>query len=237
MTIKRLLLATLLLLAGERAIAQTSGVEAADGEWASYRDAYKLMIRFEKYGKPKHLIQQHYQVAPKDKGGSLEGVRLTLAGPSIRLDLPLDATGRAVFPYLKAAYDENARLVLNRKANQYTLQPRISIVPRADGIYDATELRAACEQVLQYLRHVGKPSSQDSKCAGVRFSFAKSADPVVRVKSGEQNQATLAVQETSAFTDDPGPGFKTVTYQFADWPEKGQIVMQSAPVAIAAVFN
>lgn len=203
----------------------------------SYRDAYKLMIRFEKYGKPKQLIQQHLQVVPKERNLPMSGVRLTLTGPSTDLNLPLDAAGRAVFPFLKSAYDDNARLVLNQKPGLYALRPQVSITPRADGIYEAAELRAACEQVVAYLQHVGKPSMQNSRCVGVRFAYPRTAsDIVVRFRSADQVQ-TLRVEEGSAFADDAVTVFRTVTYAFADWPEKGQVMAQAAPTAIVAVFE
>lgn len=238
MTIKRpVILAAMLLLLGAAGARAADEAALQDGDWVSYRDAYKQMIRFEKYGKPKHLIQSHYQVSPKDRNASLDGVRLTLAGSAMQLNLPLDAAGRAVFPFLKSAYDDNARLVLNRKGNRYVMQSRVSIVPRTDGIYDVAELRAACEQVLDYLRHVGKPSMQEKKCAGVRFSFARQgADPVVRMR-GAEHAPQFMVEEGSAFPDDPGPLFRTVSYRFADAPEKGQLLTQGAPVAIAAEFR
>ena len=234
MTFKRsFLIATLLLAAACARAADEAALQ--EGDWVSYRDAYKQMIRFEKYGKPKQLIQSHYQVVPKDRNTSLDGVRLTLAGASSPLNLPLDAAGRAVFPFLKSAYDDNARLVLNRKGNQFVMQQRISIVPRADGSYEIADLRAACEQVLDYLRHIGKPAMQEKQCAGIRFSFARQGpDPVVRLKSAQQ---PLAVEEGSAFPDDAGPVFKTVSYRFADAAEKGPLVTQGTPVAIAAEFR
>jgi hypothetical protein len=207
--------------------------EMQDAEWMSYRDAYRQMIRFEKYGKPKHLIQQHLQVSPKDKSVSIEGVRLSLSGPSAQLTLPLDAAGRTVFPFLKSAYDDNARLVLNRKAGQYLMQARVSIVPRTDGSYEPADLRAACEQALDYLRHVGKPAMQEKKCAGVRFSYAKDANPVVKLRSAP---APLHVEEGPAFADDAGPLFKTVTYRFAD-TDKSPLLTQGAPLAIAPEFR
>jgi hypothetical protein len=230
-------LAAMPLLLGAAGACAAGEAALQDGEWVSYRDAYKQMIRFEKYGKPKQLIQSHFQVAPKEKSSSLDGVRLTLAGSSTQLNLPLDAAGRAVFPFLKSAYDDNARLVLNRKPNQYVMRQRVSIVPRADGTYEVADLRAACEQVLDYLRHVGKPSLQEKKCAGVRFSFARQgADPVVRMRGAEHAQP-LAVEEGSAFPDDTGPVFRTVSYRFPDAAEKGQLVTQGTPVAIAAEFR
>ena len=221
----------LLLAAG------VAAAQAPDGEWVSYRDAYRAMVVFEKYGKPKHLIQSHFQVMPREKGISTDGVRLTLSGKSTQLNLPLDPTGRVVFPLLKAAYDENAALVLNRKVSQYVLRPRVSVVVRPDGVYEAAELRAACEQALNYHRYIDA-SARGKNCAGVRFGFPrKGIAPVVRVRSGEPAAAALAVLEGAIFAEEPDDGFKTVFYRFADTPARGQVVTQEAPLAIAPVFE
>lgn len=209
-----------------------------DAEWVSYREAYKQMIRFEKYGKPKNLIQSHYQAVPRDRSISLDGVRLAVSGASTHLELALDPAGRATFPLLKSAYDDNARVLLNRKAGLFALQPRISIALRADGIYDTTELQAACEQALDYLRYIGKPGSQEMRCVGVRFSYARNAAGIsIRFRSAERSTVPITLEEASAFPDDAAPVMKTATYRFADWPEKGQVVTQSAPAAIAPVFG
>lgn len=220
-----------LLLAAGSATAQVR-----DGEWVSYRDAYRAMVLFEKYGKAKNLLQSHFQVMPREKGVTAEGLQLSLSGKTIQLNLPLDALGRAVFPLLKAAYDENAALVLNRKVSQYAFRPRISLLVRPDGVYEAPELRAACEQALNYERHLDA-SLRGKHCAGVRFVFAKKgAEPGVRLRNGGE-QAGLPVVEGAAFADDPEDGFKTVTYRFADGQDKGQVVTQNAPLAIAALFD
>lgn len=222
---------SVLLLAAAGAAAQ-----APDGEWASYRDAYRAMVVFEKYGRPKHLIQSHFQVMPREKGVSAEGLRLALVGKSSQLNLPLDAAGRTVFPLLKAAYDENAALVLNRKVSQYVLRPRVSVVVRPDGVYEAAELRAACDQALGFARYADA-SARSLTCAGVRFGFArKGAAPVVRLRNGEGSPA-LPVAEGSIFSDDPDDGFRTVLYRFGDTPVRGQVVTQEAPLAIAPVFE
>ena len=232
------LLAALPALAAAPAAPAASEAAAPDGDWVSYRDAYRQMIRFDKYGKPKHLIQHHYQVAPRNGSVSLEGVRLTLVGSSTRLNMALDAVGRANFPLLKSAYDDNARLVLNRKADSYTLQPRISIIPRADGVYEAADLQAACDQALNYFRYVGRSSMQDRKCVGVRFSYAPgTTDSPVRFRGADQAQKEIAMTDGSAFPEDAAPLLRTATYRFSEWPEKGQVVTQSAPIAIAPVFD
>src|SRR3954471_17370879 len=111
-------LSTVLLalsLTAPQAFAQAAG----EGEWVSYRDAYRAMLWFEKYSKPKNFLQNHYQVMPNEKGVATDGLRLSLNGKSTQLNLPLDPLGRAVFPLLKSAYDENATLRLSGKLSQY----------------------------------------------------------------------------------------------------------------------
>jgi hypothetical protein len=227
----RSVLVALLLAAG------SATAQLHEGEWVSYRDAYRAMVVFEKYGKAKNLLQNHFQVVPKEKGVTAEGLQLTLNGKSTQLNLPLDAAGRTVFPLLKAAYDENAALVLNRKVSQYLFRPRVSVLVRPDGVYETPELRAACEQALNYERYVDA-SLRATKCIGVRFVFAKKgAEASVRLRKGEGEQSSLPVAEGAAFAGDPGDGFKTVTYRFADGQDKGQVVTQNAPLAIAPLFD
>ena len=222
-------LSALLLTAGS-AVGQS-----ADAEWVSYRDAYRTMVVFEKYGKAKHLIQHHLQVVPRDKNVAPEGLQLTLLGKSTRLNLPLDATGRAVFPLLKAAYDENASLVLNRKGGQYLFKARVSIVVRPDGVYEAAELRAACEQALAYQRQV-EAAFRASKCSGVRFVFAKGVmEPGVRLRKGEG--AALPPGDGPAFQGDAYEGFRVVSYKFGDVQLKEQIVTQNVPLAIQPLYD
>ncbi|MET0858173.1 MAG: hypothetical protein ABWY27_15585 [Telluria sp.] len=224
------LLSALLLAAG------AAPAQSPDGEWVSYRDAYRAMVVFEKYGKPKHLIQHHYQVMARTKGAPADGLRLTLQGKSMQLNLPLDGAGRAVFPLLKAAYDENAALVLNRTLRQFVLRPRVSLVVRADGVYEAAELRAACEQALNYARYADA-SARGKHCTGVRFGFvATGMAPVVRLRNSELVGA-LPVTDGPIFADDPDDGFRTVLYRFADAAARGQVVTQDAPLAIAPVFE
>lgn len=226
----------LTLFAALALAADAGAAQAADGEWVSYRDAYRAMVVFEKYGQPKHLIQNHLQVMPREKGVSTEGVRLTLQGKSMQLNLPLDPAGRAVFPLLKAAYDENAALVLNRKLSLFALRPRVSLVPRPDGVYEAAELRAACEQALSFARYADA-GMRGKRCAGVRFGFAaKGLAPVVRLRDSELVGA-LPVVEGAIWPDDPDDRFRTVLYRFADSQPRGHVVTQDAPVAIAPVFE
>lgn len=218
-----------LLLTAGSAVAQPH-----EGDWVSYRDAYRAMVVFEKYGKPKHLLQNHFQVIPRDRNVAPEGLQLTLEGKSIRVNLPLDATGRTVLPMSKLAYDENAALVLNRKVNQYAFRPRVSIVVRPDGVYEANELRAACEQALAYQRHVELVSGA-GKCVGVRFVFARGmAEPGVKLRKGEA--ASLPPTDAPAFFGDPYEGFRVVEYRF-DPLDKGQVVTPNTPLALTALVE
>ena len=222
--------AMLLLAAG-------SGAARADaGEWVSYRDAYRAMVVFEKYGKPKNYLQNHYQVMPREKGISLEGVQLSLQGKTLHINLPLDAEGRTVFPLLKAAYDENAALVLNRKVGQFVFRPRVSIIVQPDGVYDVAELNAACEQALAFQRHVDA-AARSKKCVGVRFAFpGKDIDPGVRVRGADKAETLLPAVEGAAFADDPNAHFKVVTYRFAEGL-RGHVTTKNVPLSIAALIE
>jgi hypothetical protein len=230
-TIKRLLP----VLLGLGLALHSCALRAQEAGWVSYRDAYRSMVLFAKYGKAKNFLQNHYQVTPRDAGATLDGLRLTLSGKTTQLSLPLDATGRTSFPLLKAAYDENAMLVLNRKISQFSFQPRLSIVPRLDGVYEAADLRTACDQALQYLRYTDAAYNA-KRCVGVRFAFPKRSDANVRVRDPDR-ESGLAPNDGAAFDGENNKEFRVMVYRFADWPERVQVISQQAPVAIAPVIE
>ena len=226
------LVAVLLAAGSGAAMASTT----APG-WTSYRDAYRAMVVFEKYGKPKNYIQHHLQVMPREKGVGLEGVQLTVQGKTRQLVLTPDPLGRVVFPFLKAAYDENAALVVNRSLSDYVLRPRISIAPRPDGQYDTSELRAACEQALAWQRHIDASASA-RKCVGVRFAFHGAAEhPQLRLKTRSAGDTVMQAKRGAAFSDDPNESFRVVNYRFADSTLQGQLVTTDVPLAIAALIE
>ena len=239
----------LIWLAMGDAVAQTNGIDTIkalvsdaigtrEGAWFSYRDSYRLMIRFEKYGGPKQFIQNHLQLALTDKKVSAEGMRLTLEGHSIHLNLPLDPVGRAVFPMLKVAYDENAELRVNRPASVVTLEQRVSILTRSDGVYEVPDLRAACDQVLQYQRYASFLSYRLKQCVGVQFVYAKdSANPVLQFRTVEHVQVRLPAKEGGAFGGDSINAFTVAVFRFSDWSEKGQVISNNVPLAIAPMFD
>jgi hypothetical protein len=220
-----------LLLVADSAPAQTR-----DGEWVSYRDAYRTMVVFEKYGGPKNFLQNQLQVLTRERGAMGDGLQLTLAGKSNQLHLPLDPLGRTVFPLQKAAYDENAALILNRKGSAFVLRPLVSIAVRPDGVYDTADLRTACGQALGFARYVDG-SQRSRQCAGVRFVFPKKADGGAHLRREGGTEQTLAAVPGAAFTGDADDGFAIVTYRFGSGAERAQVVTSSAPLAILPLFE
>jgi hypothetical protein len=213
----------LLLVAGPAAVqAQTQA-----GEEVSYRDAYRAMVVFEKYGGPKNFLQRQLQVLPSDRAALGDGLQLTLAGKTIQLHLPLDPLGRTPLPLQKAAYDDNAALTLNRKGIAFTLRAQVAIVARADGVYDGADLRAACAQALGFARFVDA-SQRNRQCAGVRFVFQKKGESGVRLRreGGTEDSLPVGVGEE---------GLPVVRVRFGT--ERGQVVAESVPLAILPVFE
>jgi hypothetical protein len=205
-----------------------------EGEWVSYRDAYSAMVKFDKYGKAKHLIQNQFQVMAKDPQVAPDGLQLNLKGKTISVNLPLDATGRTLFPWSKAAYDENAVLELNRKAGQYLFRPRVSIIVQPDGVYEAADLHAACEQALAFQKLVDS-ALRNSRCAGVRFVFARGmADPGVKLRKA--GATALPATDGPAFQGDPYQGFRIVSYRF-EAGDKAQLATPNVPLAINPVYE
>lgn len=222
----RQLIASLALLLA----AGSAGAQAHDGDAVSYRDAYRAMVQFEKYGGPKNLLVSQLQVLPKERGALEEDLQLRLSGRSTQLSLPLDPLGRTVFPLQKAAYDENAALSLNRKGLGFTLRPQVSIAPRPDGVYDVAELRAACNQALGFARYVDA-SRRSQRCAGVRFVFPKRAEGGARLRRPDSAEQALApaVGEPDAFP--------AVVYRFGSGAERAQVATFNAPLAILPLFE
>lgn len=206
-----------------------------DADWIDYRTAYRQMIWFEKYGKPKQFLQNHFRIRPRDKGVSMDGLRLTLSGKTAHTALALDALGRAVFPFSKAAYDDNAELTLNRKAGQVTSGAWVSIVTRPDGVYAAADLRLACEQLLAYLRYSGQV--RDKRCAGVQFSYMREDAAQVRYQGAGGVATPLTGAEGPAFPGDVATGFRVFAYRFGEPPDAGQVVTSGTPLAIAALLE
>lgn len=221
------------------ALLLTAGAAAArtpDSEWISYRDAYRAMVVFDKYGGPKNLLQSQFQLVPAQKGALPPGMQLSLQRKSGSQSLALDATGRAVLPLVKAAYDENAALVLTGGPGVAGFRERVTIAPRTDGLYDSAELRAACGQALDFLRYTDA-TARARACVGVRFVYPhEAAGPLVRLRSGTA-ESVLAASEGGAFADDGGAGFRVVNYRFGEGGERRELLTSSAPLLIAPLID
>ena len=203
-------------------------------EWASYRDAYRMVVVFEKYGGAKNLLQNHLQLVPRDKAALAEGVQLVLAGKTVQTSLALDALGRGVLPLLKAAYDENAVLAPNRRIGQFSLRSRVTIAAQADNVYDSADLRTACEQALTYARHVDA-TARSRQCVGVRMVFPKKGvETSVKLRRPEGEQP-LPVAPGAAFGGDVDADFPGAIYRFG--AERAQVITYSAPLAIVPLFE
>ena len=144
--------------------------------------------------------------------------------------------GRTVFPLTKAAYDENAALVLNRKGMPFVLRPQVTVAPRADGQYDAADLRTACAQALGFVRYVDA-SQRGRQCAGVRFVFPKKETAGARLRHPDGGEQALPIASGAAFTGDPDEGFPVVTWRFSTAPGRAQVVTYNAPLAIVPIFE
>jgi len=215
-----------LLLAAGSAAAQ-----AHDGDAVSYRDAYRAMVVFEKYGGPKNLLVSQLQVLSRERAAIGEGLQLLLSGKSTQVNLPLDPLGRTVFPLQKAAYDENASLVVNGKGAGFILRPQVSIAVRPDGLYEMVDLRTACAQALDFARYVDA-SQRARQCAGVRFVFPKKAEGGARVRRPHSAEQLLPLNSAEA-----DEGFPAVTYRFTPGAERGQVATANAPLAILPIFE
>lgn len=207
-------------------------------EWASYRDAYRTVVVFDKYGGHKNHLQNHLQLVPRDPAAMRaalgEGLQLVLSGKTVQTSLALDPLGRGVLPLSKAAYDENAVLAPNRRIGPFSLRSRVTIAPQADNIYDSAELRAACEQALGFARYVDA-TARSRQCVGVRMVFPKKGvETAVRLRRPEGEQP-LPVVAGPAFAGDPETDFPGVTYRFST--ERAQVITYSAPLAIVPLFE
>lgn len=210
-----------------------------DAEWHSYRHAYKAAAFFSGFTRTRPLIQAHMQIRLLDKDASLDGLTIRLAGERTDMLLPVDALGRAVLPLLKEPYQDDAVLRLNRRRGSYYFSGRYSVRERDDGVYQASQLRAACDQLLDAQRASGyRIRLVGKRCAGVRFVYAlsDSASPVTVQLPGAA-PALLPLAEGAPFEGHSLVNYKVAIYRFADWPAQGQVLAARRPLAIGTVYE
>jgi hypothetical protein len=206
--------------------------QAQGGDWVAYRDAYRAMVVFEKYGGPKSLLQQHLQVLPRHPVADSAGVQLMVQGKTSQGHFPLDATLRTVFPLARAAYDENATLQLSRPLGPFTVRPQVSLTLRPDNLYDSEELRRGCDQALAYARQLALFGAR--KCVGVRFVFSKGSATTSVMLAGTATRLPSA--PGAPFAGDGDAGFPVVSYRFGG-VDRVQLVSASMPLAITPLFD
>jgi hypothetical protein len=208
-------------------------VVAQAADWVSYRDAYRAMVAFEKYGGAKSLLQQQLQVLPRGPLTGGGGVQLLVTGKTTQSHFPLDATLRTVFPLTRAAYDDNAVMQLAPALGAFTVRPQVTLALRPDNLYDSEELRQGCEQALAYARQLALFGAQ--RCTGVRFVFSKgSVEGPVALHGGAELR--LAAIPAAPFSGDGDATFPIVTYRF-NGSAHIQLGTVSVPLAITPLFE
>ncbi len=210
-----------------------------DAEWGSYRHAYKAAAMFDKLTRSRPLIQAHMQIRPREAGLSLEGLRIQLVGETTTLAIPVDAIGRSTLPMLKSAYDEDAVLRLNRRAGSYRFSGRYSIKEKESGLYDAAELRAACEQLISAQRDSGNLFRLlGKKCAGVTFVYPLAeSDAAVEFRDSQGKPGVIGAFDGEPFESQSMGRYKVATYRFSTWPAQGTVVAARRPLAIGTLYE
>ena len=210
-----------------------------DAEWHSYRRAYSAYAFFQPYLRTRPLIQAHMQIRPNTPDLPMEGLRVHLTGDTTSIHLEADAIGRISIPMLKQAYDEDAVLRLNRRKGNYHFQGRYSIRERADGVYSAADLRAACNQLLSAQRESGyRLRLIGKKCAGVKFVYARNGPaPSVLVRDSPLPGRALPVVEDRAFENATMGIYQVALYRFNQWPASGTVEAAQRPIAIGTLYE
>jgi len=210
-----------------------------DAEWFGYRHAYKAARFFAPFLKTRPLIQAHMQIRPLSPDEPMDGLQVELTGESVHMTIPVDALGRATLPMLKQAYDEDAVLRLNRQKGHYRFSGRFSILERDDGVYSASDLKAACEQVLSAQRESGYSLHLIGKhCVGVKFIYLPGdVQAQVSYRDASGAPAPLSGAPGEPFEGPPMGKYQVMEFRFADWPAQGEVLARSKPLAISALYD
>ena len=209
-----------------------------DSEWIGYRHAYKAAAFFAPFVRTRPLIQAHLQVRPRRPDVPLEGLRLSVAGAHTRFEVAVDAIGRAELPMEKKAYEDDAVITLNRQKGNYYFSGRYSIRERDDGVYDASLLRDACEQLLAAQRASGYRMRLFGKqCAGIKIVYPAGSAPEVALEAGGAPPRMLAPAEAHPFEDGSMGLYQVVTVRFADLPAGARVTAATRPLAIGTLYE
>ncbi|NHZ79480.1 hypothetical protein F2P44_09345 [Massilia sp. CCM 8695] len=209
-----------------------------DSEWIGYRHAYKAAAFFAPFVRTRPLIQAHLQVRPQRPEVPLEGLRLSVAGARTRFEVAVDAIGRAELPMEKKAYEDDAVITLNRQKGNYYFSGRYSIRERDDGVYEASLLRDACEQLLAAQRASGyRMRLFGKRCAGIKIVYPAGSAPEVALEVGGAPPRMLAPAEAHPFEDGSMGLYQVVTVRFADLPAGAKVTAATRPLAIGTLYE
>jgi hypothetical protein len=219
-----------------------SAIQSNKVGWISYRDVYKEMLWFDKYGGPKHLIQSKLHILYKDTTSKFVKPNLSLIGKTVNLSLPLDAINRVTLPLIKTAYDENAELSLNslpeQHINKVKFQSMISIHLRSDGIYEVGNLMLACDQAQQYQSYLRNKLGRKKVCLGVKIIYAEK-DSIININllSEQILDKNLILSEEIFTFEGSSLSVKSVNFYFNHVNEKAQLVTKTVPITIIPIIE
>lgn len=205
-------------------------------EWISYRSAYKLMLQFEKYGKPKHLLQSHLQLA-NAQGQTLLDTQINLIAKTSQIGLQIDPLGRVKLPLIKTAYDENAELRLAGPVSGLQMRLSLALNVAYDGHFDANQLKLACEQALNFYMSVGDKRAQQKRCLAIILVYPGNVKMTAPMLKNEQNQTSYLTAPDLNYAE---PGLKgQISYwiKLSQLSDKAQIISQQAPFAVLPVIE
>lgn len=223
----------------DAAVPKVNVTAERDPEWASYRRAYKAAAFFAPFTRDRPLIQAHMQIRPVAPTASLDGLRVHLAGAHTRMELPVDALGRVQIPMDKQAYEDDAVLSLNRQKGLYQFSGRYSIRERPDGVYPVTDLRAACQQLIDAQRDSGYSLRVFRKrCAAAKLIYpleGPAPDVVLRLPDGRD--MPLPATADLPFEDETMGRYQVVKVSFAAVPAGATVFANTRPLGIGTAYE
>ncbi len=215
------------------AYAQTAVAE----EWISYRSAYKVMLQFEKYGKPKHLLQSHLQLL-NGQGQAVSETQFNLQAKTFQMNLQIDPLGRVRLPLLKTAYDENAELRLAGPVQGLHLRLSLALSLPYDGHFELSQLKLACEQALNFYLSVNDKRALSKRCQAILLVYpANIKMPAPQLKNESGAITSLTAVEQASLLDQGLKGLSAYWVKFSNFHEKSQIISQQAPLAVLPHFE
>jgi hypothetical protein len=116
-----------------------------DPEWKPYRSMLKGVDAFEEKHKLAPGAALRFVVRPVQPGQPMDGLTLKIVGNSMTIPVPLAADATFTLPVDRAAAEENAEIVLNRKKNLLRWRPDIHTPGVPANMRRLGDLRLECE--------------------------------------------------------------------------------------------